>query len=60
MGRLYPGPHVLDRLEADTRVIVSEPLRDLPGAWKEVPENAWAVVQPGRHDIQPFQPTVPA
>jgi predicted glutamine amidotransferase len=58
--RLYPELDVLDRVGSDTRLIVSEPLRDLPGAWNEVPEGSWALVQRGEHEIQPFQPMVPA
>ena len=54
---LYPELDVLDRLGADTRFIVSEPLRDLPGAWTEVPESSWALVRRGAHDIHSFQPT---
>ena len=34
-----------NELGADTRFIVSEPLRDLPGAWNEVPEGSWALVR---------------
>jgi glutamine amidotransferase len=51
---------VLDRLGNDTRFIVSEPLRALPGAWNEVPESSWALVRPGERQIQPFQPVVMA
>jgi predicted glutamine amidotransferase len=54
---LYPELDVLERLEADTRFIVSEPIRDLPGAWTEVPESSWALVRRGAHDIHSFQPT---
>jgi glutamine amidotransferase len=57
---LYPEMDVFDRLSADARFIVSEPLRDLPGAWTEVPEGSWAFVRGSEHDIQQFQPTVPA
>ncbi len=57
--RLYPEVD-LDRLGDDTRFIVSEPLRDLPGAWNEVPEGSWALVRRGFQEIQPFEPTVPA
>ena len=60
LRRLYPELDVLDGLGDDTRLIVSEPLRDLPGAWNEVPEGSWGVVRQGEHDIQPFQPAVPA
>jgi predicted glutamine amidotransferase len=60
LRQLYPELDVLDRLGADTRFIVSEPLRDLPGAWNEVPEASWALVRRGEHQTQPFRPTVPA
>jgi predicted glutamine amidotransferase len=56
---LYPELDVLDRLGTDTRFIVSEPLRDLPGAWNEVPEGSWALIRAGEHEIQPFQPVAP-
>jgi predicted glutamine amidotransferase len=59
LRRLYPELDVLEGLGADTRLIVSEPLRDLPGAWNEVPEGTWGFVRRDEHDIQPFQPTVP-
>ena len=59
MRQLYPELAVLDRLGADTRFIVSEPLRDLPGAWNEVPEGSWGLVRRGEHGIQPFQPVAP-
>ena len=54
---LYPELEVLDRLGPDTRFIVSEPLRELPGAWTEVPEGSWARVQGPNHEFQPFEPT---
>jgi predicted glutamine amidotransferase len=58
--RLYPDVDELDRLGDDTRFIVSEPLRDLPGAWNEVPEGSWALVRRGSHETHPFEPTVAA
>jgi glutamine amidotransferase len=57
---LYPDMDVLDRLGEDTRFIVSEPLRDLPGVWDEVPEASWALIRGRDQDSQPFQPLVPA
>jgi predicted glutamine amidotransferase len=56
LRQLHPELAVLDRLGNDTRFIVSEPLRALPGAWNEVPESSWALVRPGEQQIQPFQP----
>jgi len=58
LRQLHPELPVLGRLGNDTRFIVSEPLRALPGAWNEVPESSWALVRPGEQQIQPFQPAV--
>jgi predicted glutamine amidotransferase len=60
LRELHPELPVLDRLGNDTRFIVSEPLRALPGAWNEVPESSWALVRPGEQQIQPFEPAVVA
>jgi predicted glutamine amidotransferase len=54
--QLYPELDALDQLGADTRFIVSEPLRDLPGVWHEVPEGSWALVRGGHQEIHPFEP----
>jgi glutamine amidotransferase len=56
LQQLHPDLEILNRLGAEARLIVSEPLRDLPGAWNEVPESSWGVVRPGEDEIQPFQP----
>ena len=53
---LYPELAVLNELDDDTRFIVSEPLRDLPGAWNEVPDSSWGVIRRGEQHIQPFAP----
>jgi predicted glutamine amidotransferase len=57
---LYPHLDVLDRLGEDTRFIVSEPLRDLPGVWDEVPEASWALIHGRDQDSRPFAPLAPA
>jgi glutamine amidotransferase len=56
---LYPELDSLDRLGPDSRFIVSEPLRDLPGAWTEMPEGSWALIRRGAHDIESFHPVAP-
>lgn len=56
--QLYPELEVLDQLGDDTRLIVSEPLRDLPGAWNEVPDGSWGLVRRGAHSLQAFAPVV--
>ncbi|WP_127127284.1 class II glutamine amidotransferase [Georgenia sp. SYP-B2076] len=53
---LHPDVEVLHRLGAETRFVVSEPLRDLSGAWNEVPESSCGMVRPGEAEIRPFRP----
>jgi predicted glutamine amidotransferase len=53
---LHPDLTELDALSDETRVVVSEPLGDLPGAWNEVPESHVGIVQPGEDELRPFAP----
>jgi predicted glutamine amidotransferase len=53
---LYPESEELAGLSDETRVVVSEPLGDLPGAWNEVPESHVGIVQPGTDELLPFKP----
>lgn len=59
LRRLHPDVAFLRDVSEETRLIVSEPLGDLPGAWNEVPESSYGVVQPGADEMYPFMP-VPA
>ncbi|GGO20464.1 class II glutamine amidotransferase [Microbispora bryophytorum] len=43
----------------DARLVVSEPLRDLPGLWVEVPESTYTVVRPNFFDMHAFSPATP-
>jgi glutamine amidotransferase len=52
----YPELVELAQLSDETRVVVSEPLGDLPGAWQEVPESHVGLVQPGEDELRPFTP----
>ena len=56
LRQLHPEVEVLQRVGDETRLVVSEPLRDLQGAWNEVPESSVGVdpAGPGR------DPPVPA
>jgi glutamine amidotransferase len=56
---LYPESEELARLSDETRVVVSEPLGDLPGAWNEVPESHVGIVQTGTDELRPFLPGRP-
>ncbi len=52
----YPDNPVLHGLSDETRIVVSEPLGDLAGAWNEVPEASWGVVQEGQDELHSFVP----
>ena len=58
---LHPEIEVLQQVSDHSRLVVSEPLRDLPGAWHEVPESSYGVVhQEGHDELRPFAPRVPS
>ena len=54
----YPDNPVLHRLSDDARLVVSEPLGGLRGAWHEVPESTCIVIRHGQEEFLPFAPTV--
>jgi predicted glutamine amidotransferase len=56
LKELHPEFAELAELSDETRVIVSEPLGDLPGAWNEAPEGHVGIVQPGQDELRPFTP----
>jgi glutamine amidotransferase len=53
---LHPDLPELAGLSDETRVVVSEPLGDLSGAWQEVPESHVGIVQPGTDELKLFSP----
>jgi glutamine amidotransferase len=59
LRRLYPKEHILQELSAETRLIVSEPIGDLPGAWQEMPEGSFATIAAGQEEVLPFAPSAP-
>ncbi len=56
MKMLYPDNARFQELDEESRLVVSEPLASLAGAWNEVPESSWGVVQPGRDELHTFVP----
>jgi predicted glutamine amidotransferase len=54
--KLHPERHRFQEVSDETRIVVSEPLGDLPGAWNEVPESSYGVVQDGEDELLPFRP----
>jgi glutamine amidotransferase len=53
---LHPDAAFLRNISDETRLVVSEPLGELPGAWNEVPESSYGVIQPGRDALHVFRP----
>jgi predicted glutamine amidotransferase len=56
---LYPERERFQHFSDEARVVVSEPLVDLPGLWREVPPGTAVVVQPGDDLEVPFRPQAP-
>ena len=57
----YPDRSILREASDDTRIVVSEPIGDLPGAWIEMPESNYGVVGPEHaDDLRPFAPKPPS
>ena len=55
--RLHPGNPRLQRLHHDDRLVVSEPVSDLPGLWREVPQATAVIVRRGEPlEERPFAP----
>jgi glutamine amidotransferase len=55
----YPDREILREVSDDARLIVSEPIGDLPGAWIEMPEASYGVVSKGGDQLLPFAPKAP-
>ncbi|MFJ6485004.1 class II glutamine amidotransferase [Streptomyces sp. NPDC091682] len=56
LRKLHPDMAFLQEVSDETRLVVSEPLGDLPGAWHEVPESSYGVVRAGADALCPFTP----
>ena len=60
LRKLHPELEALAKVDDESRLVVSEPLRDLPGAWNEVPESSYGIVQEGQDELHPFKPQAPS
>ena len=56
---LHPEVEILATVADESRLIVSEPIRDLPGAWNKVPESTYGIVQEGQDEMHAFEPRMP-
>ena len=52
----HPDSAILDEVSDDARLVVSEPLGNLAGAWNEVPESSYGVIRHGHDELHPFSP----
>jgi hypothetical protein len=57
---MYPQNKLYQGVSDDARLIVSEPLGDVPGVWNEVPEATCGIVGRGHDELRPFRPREPA
>jgi predicted glutamine amidotransferase len=53
---LHPDNERVQSFSEEDRAIVSEPLEELPGLWREVPASSAIVVQPGADEELAFTP----
>ncbi|MBV8999427.1 MAG: class II glutamine amidotransferase, partial [Solirubrobacterales bacterium] len=60
LRELFPEREVLFEVSEDARLVVSEPIGDLPGAWHEVPESSYGVVGGGDESLHTFRVKPPA
>src|SRR4029453_2444044 len=51
LRQLYPDNPILHQVAEETRLVVSEPLGDLAGAWNEGPGSRYGVVPPGPAEL---------
>ncbi len=59
MRVMYPENEVFQKISDETRIIVSEPLGDLLGAWNPVPEASYGIVHKGEDELGRFAPRLP-
>ncbi|WP_433616475.1 class II glutamine amidotransferase [Dactylosporangium sp. CA-139114] len=56
---LHPEIPALRLLSDESRLVVSEPLVDLPGFWNEMPESSYSIIADGQDVIHAFRPEPP-
>jgi predicted glutamine amidotransferase len=59
LRQLYPENEVFQKISDDTRIVVSEPLGELQGAWNPVPESSYGIVQKGEDVLGRFSAQSP-
>jgi predicted glutamine amidotransferase len=59
LRKLYPEREMLREFSDNARLIVSEPLGDVPGVWNEMPESSCGVVRSDHAEMRGFRPKAP-
>jgi predicted glutamine amidotransferase len=59
LREMYPENPRLQSVSDETRIVVSEPLGELVGAWQPVPESSYGVVREGDDALGDFRPRTP-
>jgi glutamine amidotransferase len=54
LRKLYPDVEAVHELSDEARLVVSEPIGNVPGAWFEVPESSYGVIAEGEDQLLPF------
>jgi glutamine amidotransferase len=52
----HPDNPLLHEVSDASRLVVSEPLGDLAGAWNEVPESSYSIIAHGEDEMHDFKP----
>jgi glutamine amidotransferase len=55
----HPEIPLFQNLSDETRLVVSEPLSELEGAWNEVPISHYGIIEPGNDEMRRFKPQAP-
>jgi hypothetical protein len=59
LRRMHPDNELVQQLSEGSRLVVSEPLGNLAGAWNPMPEGAYGVVKADTSTMSPFAPAAP-
>jgi predicted glutamine amidotransferase len=54
LQEMYPEREALREVAEGSRLVVSEPVGDLPGAWVEVPESSYGMASKSGDKLMPF------
>jgi glutamine amidotransferase len=59
LREMYPDNEQFRRVSDETRIVVSEPLGELVGAWQPVPESSYGLIAKGPDRLGAFLPVEP-